>query len=89
MPPSPSTSNAGATHCAFAGPRDAVIARLRAKCAAFAEENEQLRALASRLSSVESGKSGESSERKICAIAETRDEGAGAKRARDEDARNI
>ena len=32
------------------------------------------------------GESSESSERKICAIAETRDEGAGAKRARDEDA---
>ena len=70
-----------------AAPRDAAIAELRAENAAIKEENAQLLALTSRLSSVESGKSGESSERKICAIAETRDEGAGAKRARDEDAR--
>ena len=69
-----------------AGPRDAVIARLRAKCAAFAEENAQLRALASRLSSVESGRSG-SAEQNICPIARPRDEGARAKRARDEGAR--
>ena len=61
------------------------VGELRAKCAAFAEENAQLRALASRLSSVEMFEN-------ICPIARprdegARDEGAGAKRARDEDAR--
>ena len=59
------------------------VGELRAKCAAYAEEN---RALASRLSSVESGKSG-SAEQNICPIARPRDEGARAKRARDEGAR--
>ena len=66
-----------------AGPRDAEIARLRAKCAAIAEENAQLLALASRLSSVEMFEN-------TCPIARprdegARDEGAHAKRARDED----
>ena len=58
------------------------VRELRAKCAAYEEEN---RALASRLSSVEPGKSGESGERNICPVA--RPEGAHAKRARDEDVR--
>ena len=58
------------------------VGELRAKCAAYEEEN---RALASRLSLVEPGKSGESGERNICPIA--RSEGARAKRARDEDVR--
>ena len=67
-----------------AAPRDAAIARLRAKIAAIKEENAQLLALTSRLSSVEmAGESSESGERNICPIA--RSEGAGAKRARDED----
>ena len=66
-----------------AAPRDAAIARLRAKIAAIKEENAQLLALASRLSSVEMA--GESSERNICPVA--RPEGARAKRARDEDVR--
>ena len=71
-----------------AGPRDAEIARLRAKCAAWKAEIAQLRELASQLGhNVMAGESSESSERKICPSAETRDEGAGAKRARDEDAR--
>ena len=71
-----------------AEPRDAEIARLRAKCAAWKTEIAQLRALASQLGhNVMAGESSESSERKICPSAETRDEGAGAKRARDEDAR--
>ena len=65
-----------------AAPRDAAIARLRAKIAAIKEENAQLLALASRLSSVEMA--GESGERNICPVA--RSEGARAKRARDEDA---
>ena len=69
-----------------AAPRDAEIARLRAKCAAWKAEIAELRALASRLGQM-AGESGESSERKICPIAEARDEGACAKRARDEDAR--
>ena len=68
-----------------AAPRDAEIARLRAKCVAWKAEIAQLRALASQLGQM-AGESSESSERKICPIAETRDEGAGAKRARDEDA---
>ena len=69
-----------------AEPRDAEIARLRAKVAAWRTEIRQLRALASQLGhNVMAGESSESSERKICPIAETRDEGAGAKRARDED----
>ena len=68
-----------------AAPRDAEIARLRAKCAAWKAEIAQLRELASRLG--HNVMASESSERKICPIAETRDEGAGAKRARDEDAR--
>ena len=65
-------------------PRDAEIAELRAENAAIKFENAQLRALASRLSSVEmAGESSESGERNICPIA--RSEGAHAKRARDED----
>ena len=69
-----------------AAPRDAAIARLRAKIAAIKEENAQLLALTSRLSSVEmAGESSESGERNICPVA--RPEGARAKRARDEDAR--
>ena len=56
------------------------VRELRAKCAAYEEEN---RALASRLSLVEMA--GESSERNICPVA--RPEGARAKRARDEDVR--
>ena len=68
-----------------AEPRDAEIAELRAENAALKFENAQLRALASRLSSVEMFEN-------ICPIARprdegARDEGAGAKRARDEDAR--
>ena len=71
-----------------AEPRDAEIARLRAKCAAWKTEIAQLRALASQLGhNVMAGESSESSERKICPSAETREEGAGAKRARDEDAK--
>ena len=65
-------------------PRDAEIAELRAENAAIKFENAQLRALASRLSSVEmAGESSESGERNICPVA--RPEGARAKRARDED----
>ena len=59
------------------------VGELRAKCAAYEEEN---RALASRLSSVEmAGESSESGERNICPVA--RPEGARAKRAREEEAR--
>ena len=59
------------------------VRELRAKCAAYEEEN---RALASRLSSVEmAGESSESGERNICPVA--RSEGARAKRARDDDAK--
>ena len=59
------------------------VRELRAKCAAYEEEN---RALASRLSSVEmAGESSESGERNICPVA--RPEGARAKRARDDDVR--
>ena len=66
-----------------AEPRDAEIAELRAENAAIKFENAQLRALASRLSSVEMFEN-------ICPIAlprdeGARDEGAHAKRARDED----
>ena len=69
-----------------AAPRDAAIAELRAKIAAIKEENAQLLALTSRLSSVEmAGESSESGERNICPVA--RPEGARAKRARDEDVR--
>ena len=68
-----------------AAPRDAAIAELRAENAAIKEENAQLLALASRLSSVEMFEN-------ICPIAlprdeGARDEGAHAKRARDEDVR--
>ena len=71
-----------------AEPRDAEIARLRAKCVRWQAEIAQLRELASQLGhNVMAGESSESSERKICPSAETRDEGAGAKRARDEDAK--
>ena len=59
------------------------VRELRAKCAAYEEEN---RALASRLSLVEmAGESSESGERNICPVA--RPEGARAKRARDDDVR--
>ena len=66
-----------------AEPRDAEIAELRAENAALKFENAQLRALASRLSSVEMFEN-------ICPIARprdesARDEGARAKRARDKD----
>ena len=65
------------------------VGELRAKCAAYEEEN---RALASRLSLVEmAGESSESGERNICPVARpegARDEGARAKRARDDDAPN-
>ena len=57
------------------------VRELRAKCAAYEEEN---RALASRLSLVEmAGESSESGERNICPVA--RPEGARAKRAREEE----
>ena len=58
-----------------AEPRDAEIARLRAKCVRWQAEIAQLRELASQLGhNVMAGESSESSERKICPIAETREE---------------